>query len=166
MQSSKILRFAGDVSIDKALINNPKGFFQDIAAQVINIQFYEDLFSPFITGSLIVKESLDLVNLFPFIGEEFLELEITTPALDGPAISGKYYISNKRLGYYVKVGDTSVTITNHKFTYVAQSPLPFNDYVINVVRDYIEKDREEFEKKVFQNELELLKNIKSSIKSN
>jgi len=79
-------------------------------------------------------------------------------------ISGKYYISNKRLGYYVKVGDTSVTITNHKFTYVAQSPLPFNDYVINVVRDYIEKDREEFEKKVFQNELQLLQNIKSSIK--
>ena len=79
-------------------------------------------------------------------------------------ISGKYYISNKRLGYYVKVGDTSVTITNHKFTYVAQSPLPFNDYVINVVRNYIEKDREEFEKKVFQNELQLLQNIKSSIK--
>jgi len=80
-------------------------------------------------------------------------------------ISGKYYISNKRLGYYVKVGDTSVTITNHKFTYVAQSPLPFNDYVINVVRNYIEKDREEFEKKVFHNELQLLQNIKSSIKT-
>jgi hypothetical protein len=81
-------------------------------------------------------------------------------------ISGKYYISNKKLGYWVRVGDSSVTITNHKFTYVAQSPVAFNDYVINVVRDYIEKDREEFEKKVFQNELELLKNIKSSIKSN
>ena len=81
-------------------------------------------------------------------------------------ISGKYYISNKKLGYWVRVGDSSVTITNHKFTYVAQSPVAFNDYVINVVRDYIENDREEFEKKVFQNELELLKNIKSSIKSN
>ena len=80
-------------------------------------------------------------------------------------ISGKYYISNKKLGYWVRVGDSSVTITNHKFTYVAQSPVAFNDYVINVVRDYIEKDREEFEKRVFQNELELLKNIKSSIKS-
>lgn len=78
-------------------------------------------------------------------------------------ISGKYYISNKRLGYWLKIGDTSVTITNHKFTYVAQSPLPFNDYIIRVVREYIEKDREEFEKKVFQNEMELLQNIKSSI---
>jgi hypothetical protein len=80
-------------------------------------------------------------------------------------ISGKYYISNKRLGYWVKVGDTSVTITNHKFTYVAQSPLTFNEYVTQVVREHIEKDREDFEKAVFQNELELLHNIKSSIEN-
>mgnify|MGYP003704862493 CR=1 FL=1 len=39
----------------------------------------------------------------------------------------------------------------------------FNEYVTKVVREHIEKDREEFEKAVFQNELELLSNIKSSI---
>jgi hypothetical protein len=98
---------------------------------------------------------IDIIGLL--FGDDDTEC-ITAP------ISGKYYISNKKLGYWVRVGDSSVTITNHKFTYVAQSPIAFNDYVINVVRDYIEKDREEFEKKVFQNELELLKNIKSSIK--
>jgi len=79
-------------------------------------------------------------------------------------ISGTYYITNKRLAYYVRVGDTSVTITNHKFTYVQQSSLAFNDYVIKIVREYMEKDREEFEKKVFQNEMNLLQNIKDSIK--
>lgn len=100
---------------------------------------------------------IDIIGLL--FGDDDTEC-ITAP------ISGKYYISNKKLGYWVKVGDSSITITNHKFTYVAQSPVNFNDHVINVVRDYIEKDREEFEKKVFQNELELLKNIKSSIKSN
>lgn len=111
MQSSQVLRFAGDVSIDKAAIINPAGFYQDIAAQVINIQFYEDLFSPFITGSLVVKESLDLVNLFPFIGEEYLELEITTPALDGPSISGKYYIY--KLSDRDLVGDRQVVYQLH-----------------------------------------------------
>ena len=99
---------------------------------------------------------IDIIGLL--FGDDDTEC-ITAP------ISGKYYISNKKLGYWVRVGDSSITITNHKFTYVAQSPIAFNDYVINVVRDYIEKDREEFEKRVFQNELELLKNIKSSIKS-
>jgi hypothetical protein len=121
--------------------------------------------------SLFVKFKEKLIPSFKPQEHEQLVIDIIgllfddedTECITAP-ISGKYYISNKRLGYYVKVGDTSVTITNHKFTYVAQSPLPFNDYVINVVRNYIEKDREEFEKKVFHNELQLLQNIKSSIK--
>jgi hypothetical protein len=122
--------------------------------------------------SLFVKFKEKLIPSFKPQEHEQLVIDIIgllfddedTECITAP-ISGKYYISNKRLGYYVKVGDTSVTITNHKFTYVAQSPLPFNDYVINVVRNYIEKDREEFEKKVFHNELQLLQNIKSSIKT-
>ena len=122
--------------------------------------------------SLFVKFKEKLIPSFKPQEHEQLVIDIIgllfddedTECITAP-ISGKYYISNKRLGYYVIVGDTSVTITNHKFTYVAQSPLPFNDYVINVVRNYIEKDREEFEKKVFHNELQLLQNIKSSIKT-
>jgi len=121
--------------------------------------------------SLIVKFRDKLIPPYKPQEHEQLVIDIIgllfndedTECITAP-ISGKYYISNKRLGYYVKVGDTSITITNHKFTYVAQSPLPFNNYVIEVVREYIEKDREEFEKRVFQNELELLNNIKSSIK--
>ena len=122
--------------------------------------------------SLFVKFKEKLIPSFKPQEHEQLVIDIIgllfddddTECITAP-ISGKYYISNKKLGYWVRVGDSSITITNHKFTYVAQSPIAFNDYVINVVRDYIEKDREEFEKRVFQNELELLKNIKSSIKS-
>jgi hypothetical protein len=92
MSSGETLKFAGEVSLDKVRIITPSGFYQDIAAQVINVQVYEDIFSPFITGSLIVKESLDLVNLFPFIGEEYLELEIRTPSLDKNNIKSTFYI--------------------------------------------------------------------------
>jgi hypothetical protein len=111
MQTSQQLRFAGDVSIDKVRIITPSGFYQDIGGQIINIQFYEDLFSPFITGSLIVKESLDLVNLFPFVGEEFLELEISTPTIEQAKINGKYYIyklTNREL-----LGDRAVVYQLH-----------------------------------------------------
>jgi hypothetical protein len=92
MATSETLRFAGDVSIEKVQVVKPSGFFQDIANQVITIQIYEDLFSPFISGSLILKESLDLINVFPFVGEEFLNLEITTPTLKEGGIKGKFYI--------------------------------------------------------------------------
>ena len=92
MQPSSVLRFAGDVTINKVLVITPSGFYQDIANQVRGIQIFEDLLSPFITGSIIVKDSLDLINLFPFVGEEFLELDITTPTLKEGNIRGKFYI--------------------------------------------------------------------------
>lgn len=111
MRESQSLKFAGDVSIDKVKIITSDGFYQDIAAQVINIQYYEDLFSPFITGSLIVKESLDLINLFPFVGEEFVELEITTPSLQRGAIKGRYYIY--KLTDRELIGDREVVYQLH-----------------------------------------------------
>jgi len=89
MANETTLKFAGEVSVDKVKIITSKGVYQDISAQVINIQYYEDLFSPFITGSLIVKDMLDLVNLFPFVGEEFVELEVSTPSLEKSKIKGR-----------------------------------------------------------------------------
>jgi hypothetical protein len=92
MQLQQTLRFAGDVSVGKIRVTSQSGFFQDIANQVIGIQIFEDLLSPFITGTLIIKDSLDLVNLFPFVGEEYVELDIKTPTLRTGNISGKFYI--------------------------------------------------------------------------
>jgi hypothetical protein len=105
------IRFAGDVSIDLASITTRSGLSQNIAAQVISISLYEDLFSPFITGSLIVKESLDLVNLFPFAGEETLQLEVSTPSLKTGNISGKFYIY--KLSDRELVGERNVVYQLH-----------------------------------------------------
>jgi len=92
MQPKQTLRFAGDVSVGKVRVISQSGFYQDIANQIIGIQVFEDLLSPFITGTLIVKDSLDLINLFPFVGEEYVELDIKTPTLQKGNITGKFYI--------------------------------------------------------------------------
>jgi hypothetical protein len=124
---------------------------------------------------------MDNTNLFSYFKEKFfpsykpeeheqLIIDIInllfdqddTECLTAP-ISGKFYITNKRLNYWIRIGDSAVTITNHKFSYVAQSAITFTDYVTKVVREHIERDRIEFEKTVFQNELDLLQNIKSNI---
>lgn len=90
--TSQTLRFAGDVNIEQISVISSQGVFQDITNQVLSIQIFEDLFSPFMTGSLVVKDSLDLVNLFPFVGEETLELKISTPTLKDFNINSKFYI--------------------------------------------------------------------------
>lgn len=135
MKPSSVLRFAGDVSIDKVRIITPKGFYQDVGAQVINVQFYEDLFSPFITGSLILKDSLDLVNLFPFVGEEFLELEISTPTLKENNIKGKYYIY--KMTSREMTGDKSVVYQLHFIS--VEAVVDLNKKISKVFGDQISK---------------------------
>lgn len=87
-------QFAGDVKIEECILTSiasDKRF--NIINQVVGIQIYEDLFSPFISGNLILKESLDLLNFLPITGQEWLELHIKTPSLDDKKhIKGKFFI--------------------------------------------------------------------------
>ena len=79
-------------------------------------------------------------------------------------LSGRYYLINKKLEYWVRVYDNGITITNHKFTFSNTSPQTFQDMIVELISNAIEKSRDEFETAVFQYELELLENIATSIK--
>ena len=76
------LKFPGDVNIQEARVRSSNGFVQDILGQVVQVEVFEDIFSPFITGTLVLSDAIDLVNFFPFIGEEYLSLKIATPTMD------------------------------------------------------------------------------------
>ena len=80
-------------------------------------------------------------------------------------ISGRYFLVNKRLEYWVRLWEEGITITNHKFTFTNTSLQSFQSIVINVVETAIEESRDEFETAVFQNEVELLENIITNIKN-
>jgi hypothetical protein len=80
-------------------------------------------------------------------------------------ISGRYFLVNKRLEYWVRVWEDGITITNHKFTFTNSALQSFQSKVINIVEAAIEKSRDEFEEAVFQNEVDLLENIISNIKN-
>lgn len=118
MQPKETLRFAGDVTIEKVQITSQSGFYQDVSSQVIGIQIFEDLLSPFITGTLVLKDSLDLANLFPFVGEEYLHLKLRTPTLKVGNIDQKFYIykmTDRQMN-----GDRSVVYQLH---FIAQEAL-------------------------------------------
>lgn len=89
--SSSALRFAGDVELKEIQLNSLNGQYANVTAQVERIEIYEDLFSPFTTLSIVLRESVDYINLFPFVGEEFVDVHIVTPTVDAP-IKGRFYI--------------------------------------------------------------------------
>jgi hypothetical protein len=86
------LRFAGDVNIEKAMLVSTTGVYQNITNQILQVRIYEDIFSPFISGSLIIKESFDFMNLLPLVGEELIELKIITPTIERGVIQGTFHV--------------------------------------------------------------------------
>lgn len=103
---ANFLRFAGDVNIEKAVITSSRGVYQDITGQLLQLQVFEDIFSPFISGSLVLKDTLDLSNLFPLIGEEYLQLRVSTPTLPRGFIDGVFHIY--KMSDKTRLGDRSV----------------------------------------------------------
>jgi hypothetical protein len=91
MENNTTLRFAGDVLLRNVEVRSLNGQIANITNQVESIEVYEDLFSSFISASIVLRESVDYLNLFPFIGEEFVNLDIVTPSLEIP-IKGRFYV--------------------------------------------------------------------------
>lgn len=91
-RSADTLLYAGDVNIERMVVMSASGVFQNIKQQVLSLLIYEDIFSPFISGKLIIKDSLDLHNVFPLIGEEILRLKVSTPSFTGACIEGDFAI--------------------------------------------------------------------------
>ena len=102
--------------------------------------------------------------------KEQLILDIVTHLCSHPEtdikmapLSGRYFLVNKRLEYWVRLWEDGITITNHKFTFTHMSLQSYQSKVIKIVENAIEKSRDEFENAVFQNEVELLETISNDI---
>lgn len=80
-------------------------------------------------------------------------------------LTNRYFLINKRLSYWAKLEDFSVSITNHKFTLTNTINNQYQKLLSDMVGQFVETDRNEFEQTIFQNEVELLENILSNIKT-
>jgi hypothetical protein len=77
------LEFIGQVSFRKLVLSSAiSGEEIDITNMVMEMNIYEDIFSNYITGTITISDSLDLIHNLPIVGEEKLELEYKTPTMD------------------------------------------------------------------------------------
>jgi hypothetical protein len=76
---------------------------------------------------------------------------------------GKYYVSNRRMEYYIVINDFGIAITNHKFSFERSITSTFSALLIKRVQKSMDIDREAFERDVFRNQLDLLSDIKVNL---
>lgn len=72
------IKFAGDYQLIDVKIGSTRGLIVDVYDFVIDINIYEDIHSPTISGNLTLNDAQDLMNLMPFIGEEKLLITFKT----------------------------------------------------------------------------------------
>ena len=121
MQSSDArLRFAGDVNLEEVTLRTLNGQAANITGQVISLEIYEDLFTPFMSVSIVLRESVDYISLFPFVGEEYVEVTVSTPNID-QKIQSSFYIYKITDRMYTKEREVAYTIKGISKEYVVDA---------------------------------------------
>jgi hypothetical protein len=114
--------------------------------QVVGIEIYEDLFSPFISMAITIRESQDFINALPLRGEEIINLEISTPGFTKEELffKGKYYIY--KISDRLLLTDRNAAYTLHCISYEALIDLnmkqskAFRGNIGDVAKEILGKD--------------------------
>jgi hypothetical protein len=125
----------------------------DIINYLVELNLYESIFNPVVSGTLTLSDNTNLLSLFPLIGEEFIFINVVTPSLnDGQRIFKTfkvYSIANKS---YAKDGSTIVYQLN------IVSTEAFNDTLNQLFRSF-EGTPQEIISTIFYKYLQAVRNI-------
>jgi hypothetical protein len=111
--STQNLTFAGEIAINQMeIVSINTSFVVDLRMVFVGMNIYEDMFAPFINGTIVIQDANALINKLPIVGEEFLDLDLITPSFPSDkqhAIKGRFYIykisdrqyANDRLVSYI-----------------------------------------------------------------
>lgn len=75
------IQAAGDVLIEKLLMVSASGKVISLIDYLVELNIKESIFSPGISGELILADANNLVKEFPIMGEEILIVSVKTPTL-------------------------------------------------------------------------------------
>lgn len=73
---------AGDVLIEKLNIITTKNTIIDLRDFLVELNIYEDMFSNCMRGSILLSDSRNLIQKGPILGEEFVQITVTTPTFE------------------------------------------------------------------------------------
>lgn len=80
-QAKEQIKFAGDYKLIDVKIGSARGLIFDLNNFVTDINIYEDMFSPTISGNITLNDAQDMLNLLPIIGEEKLLITFKSPSM-------------------------------------------------------------------------------------
>ena len=104
----------GNVKINRLYMVSPnKGRYIDLRDYLAELNIYENLFSPGVSGTITLSDSRNLIKDLPILGEELLLVDFKTPTFDDNlSIYKTFRITGIADKHYAKDGSTQVYILN------------------------------------------------------
>jgi len=102
---------AGDYTIDELFLTPADGSSIPLQPFMLEINLYEDIFSPVLFGNIIISDSTNLISRAPILGNELITMKIRTNTLEDNnsnviektfqiyAIEDRKLISDRQAGY-------------------------------------------------------------------
>jgi hypothetical protein len=135
----------GDVAITKVLVEKLDGSVEpiDIRPQAVEIAIYEDINEPTVMVEIILSDAVNLVELFPIVGEERLTIVFNTPGVEQRtkyvfnifSVESSVMNSQTSSSIYVLKGVTPVHFTN-AVNFVEKS---YRDSISNIATEVLEE---------------------------
>lgn len=107
-KSRDVLYNAGEVTVDEIRIVSFNGNEFDLKGIIGDFSIYEDIYSNFLSGSIVFPDSINIVKNLPIIGQEKLYITFNTPGID--KIPRKLKFDVYKISTYVR-GTGAVTLT-------------------------------------------------------
>lgn len=77
---SESLQKAGSVKIEELKLISTNNTIWDLTEFLVELNIFEDIFSNYLQGNIVLTDSRNLIEKVPIIGEELLVLKVKTPS--------------------------------------------------------------------------------------
>ncbi len=111
------LQTSSDYSLSALFLITSDGKVVDITHMYIDLNIFEDIFVPYVTGNMLIGDSLDLISTLGIQGNEYIYMELDKPSLDEPV---------KKYFRVYKVSDRTYetqTLQNYKLHFCSEEVL-------------------------------------------
>lgn len=93
MTATEGIQKAGDVRIDQLKLITASNVVIDLIPFLVEINIYEDIFSMYMKGEILLTDSRNIIDKFNIHGEEFLNVKFRTPTFnDGDSIEKTFRV--------------------------------------------------------------------------
>ena len=81
----------GDFLVDGVMIVGSSGARVNVTAQIRELNIYQNINSPFMSGNLLLADSQGIAELLPLLGQERLLFSLRTPEHEGKIDFNNYH---------------------------------------------------------------------------